>query len=139
MQCLEHRRILRAASCLASYAGQPPRGTARRSLPDGKGWFSETRQRGELACLICGAAAARNCQTRFDEWETLVFWDQAASDTEGAPGLNGVAMGHEASCALPRCVAPGVRFARGFRGRAGARPMWSERRYRLMTERIWPF
>ena len=105
-----------AASWLAPYAGQPPRGTARRSLTNGKGWFRGTRQRGELACLICGAAAARNCQTGLAGWERLVFWDQAASDTEGAPGLHFAAWAHEASCALSRCAAAGVRFARGFRG-----------------------
>ena len=34
-----------AASWLASYAGQPPRGTARRGLTNGKRWFFGTRQR----------------------------------------------------------------------------------------------
>ena len=110
-----------AASWLFPYAGQPPRGTTRRSLTDGKGWFCGTRQRGELAFPICGTAAARNYRTRLDEWETLVSWDQAASDTEGAPGWHSAACAHEASCALPRY--------------AGARSMWSERRISCQLSR----
>ena len=34
-----------AASWLFPYAGQPPRGTAGRSLPDDKRWLNGTRQR----------------------------------------------------------------------------------------------
>ena len=49
-----------AASWLAPYAGQPPRGTARRSLTNGKRWFNGTRQRAiRRARRVCTSLRGR--------------------------------------------------------------------------------